>query len=70
VTWLPTHITTINSYEIYTASSADFRYVEVDKSHVDFEPGTLPPLNHNYSNIVDAALYNRWSKDTSFRPIR
>lgn len=57
-----------NSYEIYTATSDDFRYVEVDKSHVDFEPGTLPPLNHNYSNIVDAALYKRWEKDTQLHP--
>jgi Tol biopolymer transport system component len=57
-----------NSYEIYTASSADFQYVEVNKSNVDFEPGTLPPLNHNYSNIVDAALYNRWKKDLVLPP--
>jgi Tol biopolymer transport system component len=57
-----------NSYEIYTASSDDFRFVEMDKSRVDFEPGTLPPLNHNYSNIVDASLYNRWSKDTQLPP--
>lgn len=57
-----------NSYEIYTASSADFQYVEVNKSNVDFEPGTLPPLNHNYSNIVDAGLYNRWKKDLVLPP--
>jgi hypothetical protein len=56
------------SYEIYTASSADFRYEEVDKLHVDFEPGTLPPLNHYYSNIVDEALYNRWSLDSILPP--
>ena len=52
-----------NNYEIYTATSTDFRYQEVEKSVVDFEPGTLPPLNHNYSNIVDASLYRRWSND-------
>ena len=57
-----------NSYEIYTATSPDFRYEEVEKSKVDFEPGTLPPLNHNYSNIVDAALYKRWSKDLTLHP--
>ncbi len=57
-----------NSYEIYTATSSDFRFVEVAKSHVDFEPGTLPPLNHNYSNIVDASLYERWSKDLTLPP--
>lgn len=57
-----------NSYEIYTASSSDFRFEEMDKSYVNFEPGTLPPLNHNYSNIVDAALYQRWSKDLALHP--
>lgn len=57
-----------HSYEIYTATSSDFRYEEVEKSTVDFEPGTLPPLNHNYSNIVDAALYDRWSKDLVLPP--
>ncbi|HZH72696.1 MAG TPA: hypothetical protein VFD91_09415, partial [Mariniphaga sp.] len=57
-----------NNYEIYTASTTDFRYVEVDKNVVNFEPGTLPPLNHNYSNIVDAALYTRWRRDTNLHP--
>ncbi|MFA5588219.1 MAG: hypothetical protein WC987_05565, partial [Mariniphaga sp.] len=57
-----------NSYEIYTATSSNFRYEQVDKSAVDFEPGTLPPLNHNYSNIVDAALYQRWAEDLVLDP--
>jgi len=57
-----------NSYQIYTAGSTDFRFEKVEKSAVDFEPGTLPPLNHNYSNIVDAALYERWSKDLVIHP--
>jgi len=57
-----------NSYEIYTSTSSDFRYEEVDKSTVDFEPGTLPPLNHNYSNVIDANLYGRWSKDFVLDP--
>src|SRR5690554_3926856 len=54
-----------HSYEIYVAPVADFRFEEVDKSSVNFEAGTLPPLNHNYSNIVDASLYYRWENDTS-----
>ncbi len=57
-----------NSYEIYTATSADFRFEEMDKTRVDFEPGTLPPLNHNYSNIVDAALYKRWNNELTLPP--
>lgn len=57
-----------NSYEIYTASSSDFRFEEMDKSNVDFEPGTLPPLNHHYSNIVDATLYKRWENDLTLHP--
>ncbi len=56
-----------NSYEIYTATSSNFRYEQVDKSAVDFEPGTLPPLNHNYSNSVDAALYQRMGGRFGFR---
>ena len=56
-----------NSYEIYTATSDDFRFEEVEKSAVDFEPGILPPLNHSFSNIVDSALYNR-SDDLVLHP--
>jgi Tol biopolymer transport system component len=57
-----------NSYEIYTASSSDFRFEEMDKSTVDFEPGTLPPLNHHFSNIVDATLYNRSENELTLHP--
>jgi hypothetical protein len=56
------------NYEIYTASGNDFKPVKADWSLPDFEPGTLPPLDHYYSNIVDSALYLRWSKDTALPP--
>jgi Tol biopolymer transport system component len=56
------------SYEIYTATVDDFQPVIADRSLPDFEAGTLPPLNHNYSNIVDSALYRRWSKNTALHP--
>lgn len=56
------------NYEIYTATSSDFRYEEYDRHHVDLKPGTLPPLNHNYSNIVDESLYKRWQKDITLHP--
>jgi Tol biopolymer transport system component len=57
-----------NKYEIYTAKNSDFQYKQVDKTSVDFEPGTLPPLNHYYINVVDSALYNRNFKETIISP--
>ncbi len=46
-------------YEIYTASADDFRHSDIDKSTVDLRPGTLPPPEHYFNNIVDTALYTR-----------
>jgi len=65
---LPIYTITKTANEIYTASSSDFRFEEMDKSTADFEPGTLPPLNHHSSNIVDATLYNRWENELTLHP--
>lgn len=47
------------NYEIYTARGSEFTPVETNRDSVNFDAGTLPPLQHIKSNIVDASLYNR-----------
>lgn len=46
-------------YLIYIAGYDDFNITEVDAQQVNFDAGTLPPLNHIESNIIDTSLYNR-----------
>ncbi|MBN2480245.1 MAG: PD40 domain-containing protein [Bacteroidales bacterium] len=46
-------------YLIYIASSDDFTAVETDGRDVNFDAGTLPPVNHLAANVVDSTLYNR-----------
>ncbi|MFO7932514.1 MAG: hypothetical protein R6U78_00395 [Bacteroidales bacterium] len=51
-----------NSYRIYTAEDSLFQPVETDQAMVNFEAGTLPPLEHVSLNIVDSSLYHRTSR--------
>lgn len=48
-----------NNYEIYTARGSEFIPVETNRDSLNFDAGTLPPLLHFKSKIVDASLYNR-----------
>lgn len=48
-----------NNYEIYTARGSEFKPLEIDRDSVNFDAGTLPPLECIRPGIVDAALYNR-----------
>lgn len=48
-----------NKYEIYTARGSEFTPVETNRDSLNFDAGTLPPLMHIKSDIVDAALYKR-----------
>ncbi len=56
-----------NSYEIYSAKGSEFTPIETNRDIVNFDAGTLPPLTHLKSNIVDASLYNR-SKESFVLP--
>jgi len=48
-----------NAYQIITADEQQFQPVEVDRDYVNFDAGTLPPLQHVVMNLVDTTLYNR-----------
>ncbi|MDT8373232.1 MAG: hypothetical protein RQ737_04560 [Bacteroidales bacterium] len=48
-----------NSYRIVIAGDSEFDPVEVDGSVVNFDAGTLPPLDHVSVNLVDTTLYSR-----------
>lgn len=51
-----------DEYQIYLASTDEFSPEEVNPTDVNFDAGTLPPLNHLQSDIVDSGLYNRAEK--------
>ena len=48
-----------NGYRICIADTSEFNSVEVDPGVINLEAGTLPPLNHVSSNLVDTVLFNR-----------
>jgi len=47
-----------NSYQIWAASETEFKHIPVSKYNINFDAGTLPPLKHLGSNLVDNTLYN------------
>ncbi len=46
-----------HKYAIYSAVSGDFNEVKVNPDSLNFEAATLPPLEHESTNIVDRSLY-------------
>ena len=47
------------NYQIITANNDEFKPVYVENPVANFEPGTLPPLEHASYNIIDKSLYSR-----------
>ncbi|MBW6499915.1 MAG: hypothetical protein K0B05_00845 [Bacteroidales bacterium] len=48
-----------NKYQIWVAGGEEFRQTPVDRNYINFDAGTLPPLKHIGSNIIDTTLYSR-----------
>lgn len=47
-----------NSYQIWAAVEPEFKHIPVSKYDINLDAGTLPPLKHLGSNLVDNTLYN------------
>jgi hypothetical protein len=47
-----------NSYQIWAAVEPEFKHIPVSKYDINLDAGTLPPLKHLGSNLVDITLYN------------